>query len=104
MNKESVEAFLTRVKWATSNTNTDHYDDLIFVASLTCLSIRAIDLDHFTNKYERKLHMPSDIRHIGVFALKYFFILRVLLRFKTLKKAQKNARFANSRSQNVYRM
>ncbi|EGR4284860.1 hypothetical protein DDN44_00790 [Vibrio cholerae] len=29
--------------------------------------------------------------------MKYFFILRVLLRFKTLKKAQKNAGFANSR-------
>ncbi|EGR4150712.1 hypothetical protein D6V18_14925 [Vibrio cholerae] len=29
--------------------------------------------------------------------MKYFFILRVFLRFKTLKKAQKNARFANSK-------
>ncbi|BER95037.1 hypothetical protein VNVC001_13580 [Vibrio cholerae] len=75
MNKESVEAFLTRVKWATSNTNTDHYDDLIFVASLTCLSIKAIDLDHFTNKYERKLHMPSDIRHIGGICFEIFFHL-----------------------------
>jgi hypothetical protein len=59
---EYVEHLICAYMATTKKENVVIYTTLSLLASLSCLPFRVIDLDHFKNKCEIKLHQPNENR------------------------------------------